>query len=295
MEQVLIIGITGFLGRNLCKKIWFDYKDKFQMIGTGVSPHKINQFKITRRNWKADEKDIPCFCIDIIHDMDKLEMIFKSNKIKYIVHCAALKYIDISEKDPVKCVETNLLGTKNIISMANKYNVENVVALSTDKANNPINVYGMSKYLMEKIVLQYNYSIYQGVNFFWSDGSVMDIWSRQIKKKEDLCITDLEQERYYSNVSDICQDIIDNIKAKKTIITPSKIYKIKLKQLFESIIKYYNYDREKCFYMGYRDNEKQIEDLHEIQNNDTIYSYNKIDDIIKLIEMTINTVDIINF
>ena len=176
MKTILIIGITGFLGRNLSKMLWFKYKEKYKIIGTGLSPNKINQFKITRRNWGAVEDDIPCHCIDIVYDMDKLDFIMKNNKIDYIIHCAALKYIDIAEKDPSKCIDINIVGTKNIITLANKYNVDNLVALSTDKANVPINTYGMTKYLMEQMILQYNYSIYQGVNFFWSDGSVLDIW-----------------------------------------------------------------------------------------------------------------------
>ena len=286
MKTILIIGATGFLGRNLIKLLWFKYKDQFKIIATGLSPNKINQFKITRRNWGASEIDIPCYCIDIIYDIDKLEFIFKNNKIDYIIHSAALKYIDIAEKDPLKCVEINIIGTKNIITIANKYNVDNLIALSTDKANNPINTYGMTKYLMEQMVLQYNYSIYQGVNFFWSDGSVLDIWYRQIKKNEELCITNFDQERYYSRIENICQDIINNISLKKNIITPTNIFKIKLGDLFNAMIKVFKYDNEKKFIMGYRDNEKQIELLQDNQNLDTILEYDE-KNIIDLINDTL--------
>tara|TARA_B110000261_G_scaffold163754_2_gene210710 strand:- start:1286 stop:2173 length:888 start_codon:yes stop_codon:yes gene_type:complete len=292
MKTILIVGITGFLGRNLSKMLWLKYKDQFKIIGTGISPNKINQFKVNRRNWNAIENDIPCHCIDIVYDIDKLEFIFKNNKIDYIIHCAALKYIDIAEKDPSKCIDINIIGTKNIITLANKYNVDNLIALSTDKANTPINTYGMSKYLMEQMILQYNYSIYQGVNFFWSDGSVLDIWYRQIKKNENLCITDLNQERYYSRIESICEDLINNISHKNSIITPTKIFKIKLCDLFESLIQVLNYDTKKSFIMGYRDNEKQIEILHDNQNlNHEIPEYNK-EDIIKLINKTLKDTDI---
>lgn len=291
MKTILIIGITGFLGRNLSKILYYNYKNQYKIIGTGISPNKINDFKVKRRNWGAIESDIPCHCIDIVYNYDKLEYIFKNNKIDYIIHCAALKYIDIAEKDPIKCVEINIIGTKNIILLANKYNVDNLIALSTDKANDPINTYGMSKYLMEQMIMQYNYSIYQGVNFFWSDGSVLDIWYTQIKRNEKLCITDLNQDRYYSRIEDICNDIINNISKKNTIIIPSNIFKIKLLNLFNSMIKVFNYDNEKIFKMGYRDNEKQIELLHNNQNLDEITEY-KDDDIIKLINDTLNKTDL---
>lgn len=291
MKTILIVGITGFLGRNLAKILWYKYKDKFRIIGTGLSPNKINQFKVTRRNWDAVENDIPCHCIDIVYDIDKLEFIFKNNKIDYIIHSAALKYIDIAEKDPSKCIDINIIGTKNILMLANRYNVENVIALSTDKANAPINTYGMSKYLMEQMILQYNYSIYQGVNFFWSDGSVLDIWYRQIRKNEKLCITDLNQDRHYSRVENICFDIINNISKKKAIITPTNIFKIKLVDLYNSMIKVFKYDNQKKFIMGYRDNEKQVEQLQDNQNIDEILQYNE-NDIIKLINDTLKETDI---
>lgn len=291
MKTILIIGITGFLGRNLSKMLWFKYKEKYKIIGTGLSPNKINQFKITRRNWGAVEDDIPCHCIDIVYDMDKLDFIMKNNKIDYIIHCAALKYIDIAEKDPSKCIDINIVGTKNIITLANKYNVDNLVALSTDKANVPINTYGMTKYLMEQMILQYNYSIYQGVNFFWSDGSVLDIWYRQIRRKEKLCVTDLNQERYYSSVEDICNDIINNISTKKIVITPTNIFKIKLNDLFNSMIQFFNYDKKKIFFMGYRENEKQVEILHNNQNIDKIIEYDQ-ENIINLIGKTLKETDL---
>ena len=291
MKTILIIGITGFLGRNLSKMLWFKYKEKYKIIGTGLSPNKINKFKITRRNWGAVEDDIPCHCIDIVYDMDKLDFIMKNNKIDYIIHCAALKYIDIAEKDPSKCIDINIVGTKNIITLANKYNVDNLVALSTDKANVPINTYGMTKYLMEQMILQYNYSIYQGVNFFWSDGSVLDIWYRQIRRKEKLCVTDLNQERYYSSVEDICNDIINNISTKKIVITPTNIFKIKLNDLFYSMIQFFNYDKKKIFLMGYRENEKQVEILHNNQNIDKIIEYDQ-EKIINLISKTLKETDL---
>ena len=282
MKTVLIIGITGFLGRNLSKILWNKYKDSYKIIGTGISPNKINLFKTIRRNWKATEMDIPCHCIDIVYDIDRLEFIFKENQIDYIIHCAALKYIDIAEKDPSKCIDINIIGTNNIIKLANKYNIKNLIALSTDKANNPINTYGMSKYLMEQLVFQNKYSVYQGVNFFWSDGSVLDIWYRQIRRKEQLCITSIDQDRYYSNIENICADIINNIDVKNQMITPTQIIKINLADLYNAMIRVFNYDSDKAYFIGKRDNEKQVEILHSNQKSEIISpNSNQIEDLIK--------------
>jgi len=260
-KTIFITGITGFLGRNLSKYIWYNYKNKYNIIGIGISPNKISNFKNIRRSWGATYHDIPIHLIDIVHDNHKLEQIFKDNKIDYVIHCAALKYIDIANKQPEQTINININGTLNILKLCKKYNIENLIALSTDKANKPINTYGMTKFLMEELVKTYNYTIYQGVNFFWSDGSVLDVWYRQIKKKEDLCVTNFNHERHYSTIKDICKDLINNLDNKNAFLTPSHIFKIKLLDLFNSFVKYFDYDTSKCFIMGERDNEKFIEDL----------------------------------
>ena len=292
MKTILIIGITGFLGRNLAKLLWEKYRNTYEIIGTGLSPNKIALFKSMRRSWLATEADIPCICIDIVHDRDKLEYIFRNRKINYVIHAAALKYVDIAEKDPSKCVDTNIIGTMNVIHLANKYNVDNLIALSTDKANRPINTYGMSKYLMQQITLQSQYSVYQGVNFFWSDGSVVDLWYRQIKKNTDLCITDPNQERFYSEIGTTSSDIIDNIDIKRSVILPTQMFKIKLSDLHNSMIKYFNYDSMKKYSIGCRDNEKQIELLNEHQSNTHIIATYNEEQIMELLERTMNNVEI---
>ena len=265
---ILIIGITGFLGRNIARVLWHEKRDEFNIIGTGLSPGKINYFKTIRRNWGAVELDIPVFCIDIVHDQFLLEKIFQENKIDYVIHAAAQKYMDLAEKDPTKSIEINILGTLNILNISKKYNVKNLIALSTDKANKPINVYGMTKYLMEKSIQQYGYTIYQGVNFFWSDGSVVDIWYRQIKTKSKICVTNMKQERYYSNILTIVYDILANLDNTNTIILPSYIFRIKLNTLFTAMMEKFEYDKDNYFLMGDRENEKLIEDLRPQQTND---------------------------
>ena len=98
-----------------------------------------------------------------------------------------------------------------MLKLAKKYNVINLINISSTQANNPINIYGMTKYLMEKITLEYKYSIYQGVNFFWSDNSVLDIWYNRIKENKKIYVNDNNQERYFIDVENVCNDIVDNL------------------------------------------------------------------------------------
>ena len=72
------------MGRNLAKKLWFNHKDKYNLIGSGLSPNKISNLKSLRRGWNATYNDIPIHLIDIVHDNHKLEHIFQENKIDYV-------------------------------------------------------------------------------------------------------------------------------------------------------------------------------------------------------------------
>ena len=285
-ETVLIIGITGFLGRNLTKKIWYD--SKYNIIGTGYSPNKILHLNHLIQSWGATHNDIPIHMIDIVSDIHKLENILKHTNIDYIIHCAALKYLDISTKNPEKAINININGTLNILKLSEKYNIKNLIGISTDKANKPINTYGMTKYLMEELIKKYKYSIYQGVNFFWSDGSVLDVWRRQMMKNKDLCVTNFEQQRHYCNVDDVCNDIIDNLNIQNKYIIPKNIYKIKLLDLFNAFVKYFNYDIKKCFIIGSRTNEKIIED---ILVNEKCKSLEQ-EDILKILDNTAKNIEL---
>ena len=125
-------------------------------------------------------------------------------------------------------------------------------------------------------------------NFFWSDGSVLDVWRRQILNNKELCVTNFNQERYYSNIDDISNDILNNLNNKNKFITPSNIYKIKLLDLFKAFIKYFNYNEKKCFFLGNRENEKMIEDILE----DRIYENLNEKDIIEIIDKNFKNVEL---
>ena len=94
------------------------------------------------------------------------------------------KYISISNKNPTTTIETNIIGSYNLIKMAKKYNVKEMVGISTDKALNPMNIYGMTKKIMEELFIEAGFTIVSGVNFFGSSGSVLDIWQDQILQKK---------------------------------------------------------------------------------------------------------------
>lgn len=253
--NILITGITGFFGRNFVKYL-FDKKINCQIIGTAHSEYKLAHFK-------KFFPDIKTYIIDLSSARFEtdIELIIKKHNINYIVHSAAMKHVDICQENPEIALHINIISTNILIKISKRNNVNNLIALSTDKSNNPCNIYGITKYIMQENVISNGYSVYQGANFFWSDGSVLDIWYNQFMKKQPLTIRNPNHIRYFNTIDYVCDRIFKNIYNKNKIILPDQVYIIKLDDLVKAFMKYFNYDKIKFIYEY--DFEKNIEILQD--------------------------------
>ncbi len=259
MSNILITGITGSLGRALCKELINDYN----IIGIYNSEQKYAHFK---RNILF--KNIKCYKINLgnINNLNSsIDYIIKYHNINYIIHSAAMKHVDICEDNPIEAINTNIIASETIIKISKLNNLKNVIAISTDKSIEPCNVYGYSKLLMQQIVLNNGYSIYQGANFFWSDGSVLDIWFEQMNNKKSLTVTNLDHERFFNTLKYVSNLIKNNLDIKNTILLPEHVYIIKLKDLLEAFMEYFNYYN--YILIGADKIEKTIEELDDSISN----------------------------
>ena len=139
-----------------------------------------------------------------------------------MIHAAALKHVDTAEKQPSQAIKINLLGTINVLEVSQKYNIKKVIGISTDKACSPDNIYGMSKYLMEKLFEEYRSPNLNTVccrfgNVAWSNGSVLPFWLNIKKLNKPLPITDIEMTRLIFTSKEAAQlinksiDLIDSL------------------------------------------------------------------------------------
>lgn len=272
-RKILITGITGSLGRNLSKEL---VKQNYNVFGIYNSEQKYSFFK---RN--KIFKNIKCFKLNISDDnfRNEFDYILKLYNIDYIIHSAAMKHVDICEANPILAIKTNVIASNNIIEIAKLNNIKNIIALSTDKSIEPCNIYGYSKLIMQKIVLNNGYSVFQGANFFGSDGSVLDVWMNQMNLKKKLTVTSFDHKRYFNVLDDISKIIIKNLDNKGNIILPDYVYCVKLKDLLDAFMSHFNYyDYE---IIGVEDYEKEIEDLDDIISNRINIDANKIKELIK--------------
>ena len=153
----------------------------------------------------------PIHCLDLAHNKNELDRIVKTHEIDHIIHCAAMKHVGLCEKNPYRAIEVNVIGSKNIIDVAYENNIKHVVGVSTDKSINPLCVYGCTKMLMEKMFLEKGYSICRGVNFLFSDGSVLDIWQKQKEAGEPISVNAKNTTRFFIRVEDFIDLICESL------------------------------------------------------------------------------------
>lgn len=204
-KSVLITGGTGSLGQALVQHIVTQYP-KFKRLVV-FSRDEQKQFEMARRYPNSDYPNIRFFIGDI-RDADRLRRALHG--IDYVIHTAALKHVSIAEYNPMECIKTNVIGAENLIQCALETSVESVVALSTDKAAAPINLYGASKLASDKLFIAANnivgerkirFMVVRYGNVMGSNGSVIPIFM-SARKSGVLPITDLEMTRFNITLSE---------------------------------------------------------------------------------------------
>ena len=198
-KSILITGGTGSLGQQLTKTILERWPKVKRLVI--LSRDEQKQFQMNQEFPENKYKAMRYFIGDI-RDYDRLVRAFEG--IEYVIHAAAMKHVHIAEYNPIECVKTNVLGAENVINAALATGVKNVVALSTDKAAAPINLYGATKLCSDKLFVAANnikgtrdikFSVVRYGNVMGSNGSVIPFFLSR-KKTGVLPITDTTMTRF---------------------------------------------------------------------------------------------------
>lgn len=201
-KSILITGGTGSFGRKFLEIILTKYKPNRVII------YSRDEFKQTNlKNEFSERFDMSCvrFFIGDVRDKDRLYRAF--DKVDYVIHAAAMKQVPVCEYNPFEAIKTNIHGAQNVIDAAIDRNVKKVVALSTDKAVNPINLYGGTKLVSDKLFISANayskisgtrFSVVRYGNVAGSRGSIIPIFKSLIERGESrLPITDTRMTRFW--------------------------------------------------------------------------------------------------
>jgi len=200
-RTILITGGTGSFGQKFTRYLLKKYKPKKIII---FSRDEYKQ-DLMNKELGSSNKDILRFFLGDVRDRDRLALALR--EVDYVVHAAALKQVPAAEYNPMEFVKTNIYGAENVIFASIQNNVKKVIALSTDKAANPINLYGSTKLASDKIFLSANnivgkskisFSVIRYGNVVGSRGSVLPLFKKLYKEnKKYFPITDFNMTRFW--------------------------------------------------------------------------------------------------
>lgn len=208
-KNILVTGAGGSIGSELCRQI-IKLKPKILIL------YEINEFFLyqIKKDLTSSKLEVIPILANIL-DKKRLELIVSKYKINTIFHAAAYKHVPLAESNPLEAINNNVFGSLNIVEVADKYNVENCVLISTDKAVRPTNIMGASKRIAELLFQAFDeisknttYSMVRFGNVLGSSGSVIPLFEEQIEKGGPVTVTHKDIIRYFMTIPEAAQLVI---------------------------------------------------------------------------------------
>ncbi len=270
-KVILITGGTGSFGKAFTKTILKKYKSIKKLII--FSRDEFKQYELKKI---FPEKKYPCmrYFLGDVRDLNRLNLAFK--EVDYVIHAAALKQVDTAEYNPFEFINTNIMGAQNVIEAALNNKVKKVIALSTDKAAAPINLYGATKLCSDKLFISANnisgkrdiiFSVVRYGNVMNSRGSVIPLF-KQSKEKGFFNITNKRMTRFNITLTEGVNFVLYALKNS----LGSEIFVPKLKSYNILDVARSISSKAKINYIGIREGEKINEEMITISD-----SYNTIE------------------
>src|ERR1051326_7536605 len=218
-KAVLVTGGTGSFGKHFLKTVIARYKPRRLIV---FSRDELKQFELAQE-FPIEQYPFIRYFIGDVRDRDRLELALRD--VDFVVHAAAMKQVTTAEYNPFECIRTNVFGAENVVSACLRRGVKRVVALSTDKAANPVNLYGASKLASDKIFVAANnlagadgtrFSVVRYGNVFGSRGSVVPFFKKLIADGADsLPITDERMTRFWITLTQGVNFVLSSMEMMK--------------------------------------------------------------------------------
>ncbi len=213
-KSILITGGTGSFGKKMVHKLVTKYTPKRVIV---LSRDELKQFEMSQI---FSDKEYPCmrYFLGDVRDLERLKQAFKG--VDYVIHAAAQKQVPAAEYNPFECIKTNIMGAENVINASLYNGVKKVIALSTDKAANPINLYGATKLCSDKAFVAANhlsgaeetrFSIVRYGNVVGSRGSVVPFFRKCLAEgRTSLPVTDERMTRFWITLDQGVDFVVDS-------------------------------------------------------------------------------------
>ncbi len=282
-KKILVTGAGGSIGSELVKQCLTFDPDLIIMLDQ--SEH--NLFNIEREVQKSTHPVSFQTILGDIRDKDLLERVFTSFSPDVVFHAAAYKHVPMQEEHPWEAVKTNIQGTYNLIEVAEQYEVNRFVLVSTDKAVNPTNIMGATKRVAEKLIKSKSFDSkvkFMAVRFgnvIGSSGSVIPTFQKQIQNGGPITITDPKMERYFMSISESAQLILQAGSMGKggEIFVLDMGKPVNIKDIAYELVRLNGLEPEKDIfveYIGVRPGEKLFEELRTDEESVLSTAHRKI-------------------
>ena len=209
-KTILVSGAAGSIGSEIANQV--AKKDFKKLILVDIAESALYDVQQSLKTHAIDKVE---FIVANVRDELRMKAIFEEFRPNYIYHAAAYKHVPLMEKYPFEAVNTNVNGTKIVADLANEFNIEKFVMVSTDKAVNPTNVMGATKRCAEiyvsylNTVSKTNYIVTRFGNVLGSNGSVIPLFKRQMEEGGPLTVTHQDITRYFMTIPEACQLVLE--------------------------------------------------------------------------------------
>ena len=298
-KRVMITGAGGSIGSELARQLLSGGAERLYLFGHGEnSIVQIYRELLVLQNEGVGEKATVVPIIGDMKDREYVRYIVEKTKVDVIFHCAAYKHVPMMEENPVAVIENNVFGTKNLLDASVEFGVSKFVLISTDKAVSPVSIYGVSKMLCEKLVLQaakriektektekkensQSFMFVRFGNVLGSRGSILPLFQSQIKNGGPVTVTDKDMVRFFMTIPEACSLVLETggvgENGRSYLLDMGE--PIKIIDMAEQIIKFSGLEPGKDIeikIIGAREGERTYEPLWLEEENPQKTEYEKI-------------------
>ena len=274
-KRVLITGAGGSIGSELCRQLLSAGASRLYLFGHGENSiyHIDRELRLLQEEG-VGEKAILVPIIGDLKDRDYVDWILAHLKADVVFHTAAYKHVPLMEENPVAAIENNFFGTENLLSASRDHGVKRFVHITTDKAVEPVSIYGVSKFLCEKLVLEAaenspaseSFMVVRFGNVLGSKGSIMPLFQKQIEKGGPVTITHPEMKRWFMTIPEACSLVLKagGVGENGALYLLDMGEPVRIRELAEQMIRFYGLEPEEDIgieYIGFRPGERLGEKL----------------------------------
>jgi len=288
-KRVMVTGAGGSIGSEICRQLLSAGASRLYLFGHGEnSIYQIDRELRLLQEEGVGEKTSLVPIIGDLKDTDYIDYIIGHLRADVVFHTAAYKHVPLMEENPVAAFENNVLGTENLLSAVMRHGTKRFVHITTDKAVDPVSVYGASKMICEQLVMEAaraagaaNYMVVRFGNVLGSRGSIVPLFQKQIEKGGPVTVTHPEMRRWFMTIPEACSLVLK----AGGVGENGKLYlldmgePVRIRDLAEQMIRFYGFEPEteiKIEYTGTRAGERLDEQLWSAEEEPTETEYSRI-------------------